>query len=74
MGDDHDLLIRMDEKLTQLSIQFIGHVTQETKERSDLSQRVDRLEEWKWKWAGAMAVSVFLLTLLGNVAARLVTR
>lgn len=62
MIDDHDLLIRLDEKLDNVLARM-----------GPLERRVTVLEEWKWKWAGAMAVGVFLINFLGTVAARALT-
>ena len=72
MSDDHDLLIRMDEKLDHLSTQFVVHVTLEGTERAKLDIRVAKLEEWKWRWVGAVAVLVLVLTFVGNTAARFI--
>lgn len=63
MSDDHDLLIRMDEKLDNVLQRL-----------APLEQRVTVLEEWKWKWAGAIALAVFVFNLVSTVAARALVR
>lgn len=59
MSDDHDLLIRMDEKLDNVLQRL-----------EPLEHRVTILEEWKWKWAGGIAVAILLFNFVSTVAAR----
>ena len=76
--DDHDLLVQINERLTNLISRFDDHLTWSEKQltlnessHQTISHRLDALEAWKWKWAGSVAVVVFLLTVLGNLAVKL---
>ena len=59
MSEDHDLLIRMDEKLDDVLRRLPA-----------LEARVRILEEWKWKWAGAVALGM----VVWNAAITMMTR
>ena len=59
---DHDLLIRLDEKVNQLLEQFAAYL----KNQTDHETRLRALEQWKWKMAGLAAGAGAIATLVIN--------
>lgn len=77
---DHDLLVTISERLLNLVDRFDRHLEWVEKQNlkheaihHDLSTRLSYLEGWRWRWVGVISVSMFLLTLLGNVMIKAVT-
>lgn len=65
---DHDILIRLDEKVDTMLVWQKTHVGDHRVQE----KRVTQLEQWRWRWGGIAVVLIFLLTLAGNLAMRLV--
>ena len=66
MDSDHDILIRMDEKMTGIRDRFIEHVQAEEVRHVRHETRLTALEQWRWKWVGAIAVLMFLFNLFSD--------
>ena len=71
MSDDHDLLTELNVKMDNLSEKLGTHLETSEKLHNRQCVRLDALEQWKWRWVGATAVLVFILTFIGNAAARM---
>ena len=65
--NDHDLLIRLSERLEHLISRFDGHNESHRIRCEQLDMRLRVLERWRWQWLGAMALLVFLINWLSRV-------
>ena len=59
-GSDHDILIRLDEKMDAVRDWQTEHMTKCHTVHDKHDARLRTLEEWKWKEAGVLGVLVFL--------------
>ena len=65
-ANDHDLLIRMDEKMDAVLAWQTEHMAKCHATHEKHEGRLTKLEEWKYREAGALAVLVFLLQFAGE--------
>ena len=63
--EDHDLLIRIDEKMDSVIQWQEVHMAQCHQDHTRYEKDLSELKEWKWKVAGALCVLVFLLNFIG---------
>ena len=54
---DHDLLLRLDEKMDALLEWRMEHA----KKHSEYDADIKKLQEWRWREAGALSVLVFVI-------------
>jgi hypothetical protein len=52
--DDHDLLVRIDERTKTLSSDFLDFKNKLIPQFTDYENRIRSLEKAKWTWAGAV--------------------
>jgi hypothetical protein len=64
--NDHDLLIRLDEKLEALRTDVKDLKDGFAKRLDTVETDVEALKEWKWKEAGAIAVALTALQFLSK--------
>ena len=67
MDNDHDLLIRIDEKMDAVLAWQTEHLQRCHETHKDHAGRLAKLEEWKWKEAGVVAFLVVLATVMTRV-------
>jgi hypothetical protein len=60
--EDHDLLIRIDERLLKLCNTLEEHVNRTNKQFEELNKRVKKVEEWKTYASGAIAIIGIIFT------------
>lgn len=60
---DHDLLMRIDERMGAVLSWQQEHMAKCHKVHDAHNARIGKLEEWTWKAAGALSLLVTLLTL-----------
>lgn len=53
---DHDLLVRIDERLTGLSADFVDFKNKLIPQFMDYETRIRSLEKAKWTWGGMVTV------------------
>ena len=63
---DHDLLIRMDEKMDAVLAWQTEHMARCHEVHKENGKQLAKLEEWKYKEAGALAVLVLFLQVAGE--------
>lgn len=63
MPSDHDLLVRIDERMDTVLDWQQEHMQKCHAVHDKHEGRLEKLEEWKWKEAGALSLLVVLLTL-----------
>lgn len=68
--DDHDLLVRIDERLGTTVTRFDEHLTQSERVHGKQDARIATLEQWKWRWAGAIGILGFFISLIGSILGR----
>ena len=63
-ANDHDLLVRLDEKFDALTTRMEEHCASSQRIHDRQCARLDILEAWKWKWVGAVTVLVVLVNVI----------
>ena len=65
-ASDHDLLIRIDEKMDAVQSWQQEHMTKCHTVHDKHDTRITKLEEWKYREAGALALLVFVVQAFGT--------
>ena len=71
--DDHDLLIRVHERVTSIQQQLSTDKTQQALKDQERDRRIEALELWRSNLTGRFTVIVAASTLVGGFIVQLVT-
>jgi hypothetical protein len=62
--EDHDLLIRIDERLAKLCSTFEQHICSTDRNFTKVTERIEKLEAWKTYMSGSLAIIGVIFTAL----------
>ena len=63
-GGDHDLLIRIDQNLTNHISRMNIHFIEDEKNFGEVNKRLGVVESWLWRGLGAIGVIVFAMKVI----------